>query len=641
METNPNYSNPFSLSSTQTPSKQQPQQTHIPGVRQLPNQPIYLIGEINPKQHQLTLLQHGLNYIPTHKILDKTQLEINEMRHPINNLIRNLIVEQQQQQNPTEPKLKTVSVPYEFTTKFIDDIANHYVTLKNNTPSTHNISQTQKNAINQLKRNPNIVIKPVDKNLGVALIHTKTYLNLAHSQHLNDKLTYTLLNANPLTHTVETITNTLKRLHNNGQLRKTEYKRLLPKPHSTPGAFYILPKLHKTKLESRPIVSNVNHPTKSISKYLHDQLNHTATQAKSYLSNSCTLIDELKHINTTKTTYIITADIKSLYTNIPNTDGIKTVCDAIHNDTTNPTRLKNRSTLSTLLNLVLTHNIFTFNHNYYQQINGTAMGTIMAPTYANVYLRHKEENNLKNWLTPESSASNVLLFKRYIDDILIIYNNHNNTLTQFLHDLRTAYAPLELTIIIKRHNTTYLDLSLTIDDTTNKINHEMYVKPTNSKTYIPNHSLHTTQTLHNTIYNDLLRANRLCNNLSEIHTHQTRILAGAVRQGYSLRLFKQLRSKAKYKMLQLTDPTTKPQEKKHKCFLTLTHNGLVTDRLVEYIKKRWHETANKNTKLIIGARSNANYQQILVRSHAPTRSSTQHRLNHSTTHSNNTTAPNN
>jgi hypothetical protein len=252
------------------------------------------------------------------------------------------------------------------------------------------------------------------------------------------------------------------------------------------------------------------------------------------------------------------------------------------------------------------------------------MGTIMAPTYANIYLKQKEENNLSDWLKPKTSRPNVLLFKRYIDDIIIIYNNHNNTLPAFLNDLRNAYNPLELSITVKRHNATYLDLTLNINDTTNRVDHEMYVKPTNSKTYIPSHSLHNTKTLHNTIYNDILRSDRLCNNLSEKHAHQTRILANAVRQGYSLRLFKQLRSKAKYRMLQQTDPATEPQEKKHKCFLTLTYNGPVTEQLTYYIKKRWHETADKNTKLVIGARSNANYQQLLVRSHAPTQTKPRH-----------------
>ena len=39
----------------------------------------------------------------------------------------------------------------------------------------------------------------------------------------------------------------------------------------------------------------------------------------------------------------------------------------------------------------LTHNTFTFNRPHYQQINGTAMGTKMAPSYANLFMGKFEE----------------------------------------------------------------------------------------------------------------------------------------------------------------------------------------------------------------------------------------------------------
>lgn len=535
------------------------------------------------------------------------------MQRPINNIIRQLIVDRKRTEEPSTTRPKTNKLNYEYTTKFIQDISNHYNTIVNNTPSPHNINQQQHIAIKQLKRDPNIIIKPVDKNLGVALIHTQTYLDLAYKQHLNDNTTYKRLNHNPYNNTINIINTKLQQLNNNNQINKAELKRLLPKPTSTAGVFYILPKLHKAKLESRPIVSNVNHPTKPISQFVHDQLHHTASTAPSYIDNSNTLVQQLKLIRTTTTTYIITADIKSLYTNIPNQDGIKTVCDAVHNDTTNRTKLRNKPTLAALLDLVLNNNIFTFDNTHYQQINGTAMGTIMAPTYANIYLRHKEEQ----LLNPQTINTNIQLFKRYIDDIITIYDNHDNSLPNFINNLRTAYQPLQLSINIKRYNIEFLDLKLSIDDTTSTIKHTMYVKPTNHKTYLPPNSLHPQHTLDNIIYNDLLRSNRLCNSQTETLAHQTRILANAVRQGYSFRLFKQLRSKATYRMnvTQPTDPTNEPT---HQCYLTLTHQGPATDQLIEYIKKRWHETADKATKLIISRRTNRNYQQLLVKSRAPT-----------------------
>jgi len=50
------------------------------------------------------------------------------------------------------------------------------------------------------------------------------------------------------------------------QLEKSEKLR--------PCYFYVLPKMHKTKLARRPIVDNVNSPTYFASQYLHKELVH-------------------------------------------------------------------------------------------------------------------------------------------------------------------------------------------------------------------------------------------------------------------------------------------------------------------------------------------------------------------------------
>jgi hypothetical protein len=40
----------------------------------------------------------------------------------------------------------------------------------------------------------------------------------------------------------------------------------------------------------------------------------------------------------------------------------------------------------TMITMVLKKNNFTFNGDHYLQINGTAMGTKMAPSYANIFM---------------------------------------------------------------------------------------------------------------------------------------------------------------------------------------------------------------------------------------------------------------
>ena len=43
-----------------------------------------------------------------------------------------------------------------------------------------------------------------------------------------------------------------------------------------------------------------------------------------------------------------------------------------------------------LVNLVLTKNYFTFNNSLYRKIQGTAKGTRMSPSYANIFMKYIE-----------------------------------------------------------------------------------------------------------------------------------------------------------------------------------------------------------------------------------------------------------
>ena len=69
-------------------------------------------------------------------------------------------------------------------------------------------------------------------------------------------------------------------------------------------------------------------------------------------------------------------DVKALYTNIPNHEGLQALKEALD-------QKQNQSVASkvivTLMSLILTLNNFVFNDKNYLQVKGCAMGTIHAP----------------------------------------------------------------------------------------------------------------------------------------------------------------------------------------------------------------------------------------------------------------------
>ena len=92
---------------------------------------------------------------------------------------------------------------------------------------------------------------------------------------------------------------------------------------------------------------------------------------------------------------LVSVDVKSLYTNIPNVEGIKSVKTSLGKYSK---RTVSTKVITTFLALILTLNNFIFNCKIYLQIKGCAMGTICAPSYANI-LRTTSKKNLYTHLS--------------------------------------------------------------------------------------------------------------------------------------------------------------------------------------------------------------------------------------------------
>ena len=81
---------------------------------------------------------------------------------------------------------------------------------------------------------------------------------------------------------------------------------------------------------------------------------------------------------------LVTINVWSLYTNIPHTEGIQALNRILEEAHTFPMK---KILICRLAYQVLTKNYFTFNNSLYIQIQGTAMGTRIAPAYANIFMK--------------------------------------------------------------------------------------------------------------------------------------------------------------------------------------------------------------------------------------------------------------
>ena len=90
-------------------------------------------------------------------------------------------------------------------------------------------------------------------------------------------------------------------------------------------------------------------------------------------------------------------DITSLYTVIPNDDGLLALKHFLDLRTV---KEPSSETLLRLAELVLTLNCFSFADSYFKQINGVAMGTKMGPSYANLFVGTLNTNFSINTTAP-------------------------------------------------------------------------------------------------------------------------------------------------------------------------------------------------------------------------------------------------
>ena len=147
-----------------------------------------------------------------------------------------------------------------------------------------------------------------------------------------------------------------------------------------------------------------------------------------------------------------------------------------------PDTLPHNSYINELLELVLTNNHFEFNGEFYHQLSGTAMGTKLAPSYANLFMTKFEDKYVYTY------PQQPLLWKSFIDDIFLIWPHGKNSLIEFIEHLNTVHPTIKFTSDISDTQISSLDLSIYLNEST--LHTRLYTKPTDRHMYLNYFSEH-------------------------------------------------------------------------------------------------------------------------------------------------------
>ncbi|CAJ0952396.1 unnamed protein product [Ranitomeya imitator] len=168
-------------------------------------------------------------------------------------------------------------------------------------------------------------------------------------------------------------------------------------------------------------------------------------------------------------------DVKSLYSNIPHQDGLNACKFFLENTGTDA------NSVVKLIKFILTHNYFEFDKIYLQE-TGTAMGSKMAPQYANLFMAKLESDLLS------SCPIRPLAYYHYIDDILIIWTESEPHLKTFHEQFNQFHPTINLTLNYSGTEIIFLDTIIKLQK--NKIETSLYQKPIDRPTYLKWDSFH-------------------------------------------------------------------------------------------------------------------------------------------------------
>ncbi len=102
-------------------------------------------------------------------------------------------------------------------------------------------------------------------------------------------------------------------------------------------------------------------------------------------------INKLEATQLEENDMLVTIDVSALYTSIPHEEGLSAIHDWMIYNQVDAAKVRD------LARMVLTKNNFKFNNKTYSQVQGTAIGTRMAPNYAIIFMHMLETSLLNNY----------------------------------------------------------------------------------------------------------------------------------------------------------------------------------------------------------------------------------------------------
>ena len=258
-------------------------------------------------------------------------------------------------------------------------------------------------------------------------------------------------------------------------------KRILPKDiadsvvqkGSRLAHLYGLPKTHKKQLAMRPILSATGTYNYKLAKWLDEKLKPLSVNEHTVI-DIFGFVDDLQNIQVDEHSILVSYDVSSLFTNVPVDETIEILAEKAFKDDwfNNEHSLHiTKADLVELLNIATKNQLFQFEGNLYEQVDGVAMGSPLGPLMANAFMCSIEERLQDQGKMPD-------FYKRYVDDTFSIMPNVE-TAEAFLSTLNDSHPSINFTMELATNGKLPF-LGVEIVKHMSRLETKVYKKPTDT-----------------------------------------------------------------------------------------------------------------------------------------------------------------
>ena len=150
-------------------------------------------------------------------------------------------------------------------------------------------------------------------------------------------------------------------------------------------------------------------------------------------------MEQVRHITLAPGECLSSYDVSVLFTSVPIDPALKIIKDLLVKDPT----LKDRTVIGVddiilLLEFCLKNTYFSFQGQFFEQVEGVAMGSLVSPIVANLYMEYLEEKALSTAPHPPR------FWHRFVDDTFVIHKEVNKQ--DFLQHINNVDPAIKFTV---------------------------------------------------------------------------------------------------------------------------------------------------------------------------------------------------